>query len=541
MIEIEIQVKRQTEKIEKQKKELQNVKGEHKKEIQSLKLQWEEIHNKKIQETEEKYKSVIKEMENRYITTFRNLEGDYQQNTQNKKEEICRGPLTDITKPLFYGNRRDIHPIDFLNRLNEYFTLKQINYADEKLIITGDCLKTTANNWFSTIRFQITNFQEFQNALKDEYWSRDIQMQTCSQCLNIQQVPNEASYRKHFSYWATKLRHLEVLILAEKEIVSNIAGHYPGYLRAILVSLPECTILNAMKILGAEEHRRTTVRENNHSNYANRPSQTRENNNNNQGRTREDPPRREGNWRQTGRNEQSREYLVPRNTQDSNPQRRDRQAINQICTNEDEQEDSENEEQVSHTINNIQTSHGSTSPYLKCVIEVEIVEALVDTGATISVNNKELADQLLKTSAEIPVLLISSVQISNAVGRKICKVSKQLFCSCAIGDKQLFINFIQVENLNERAIIGADVLNQYNAHINFTDKTIKWPIRGEQRTTPLSENPTIEKNQITTIEMMEGPTTTVMLSPQEDNKFKQLLQEYQHIFSDNPGLIQEYE
>jgi len=347
-------------------------------------------------------------MENRYITTFRNLGDNYQQNNRNKKEEICRGPLADITKPLFYGNRRDMHPVDFLNRLNEYCILKQITYTDEKLIIAGDCLKATANNWFSTIRFQITNFQEFQDTFKDEYWSRDIQMQTWSQCLGVKQIPNEASYREHFSYWATKLR------LTEQEIVSNIAGHYPGYLHAILISLPEGTILSAMKILGAEEHRRTTGRENNDSNYTNRPHQNRDNNNS-QNRPREDPPRWEGNWRPAGRNEQVREYQVPRNMQESNNTRwRDRQAINQINTTENSQEDPENEEPINHAINDIQTNHRSISPYLKCVVEGETIEALIDTGATISVINKELADQILKTNVEIPILSISSVQISNA-------------------------------------------------------------------------------------------------------------------------------
>jgi len=98
-----------------------------------------------------------------------------------------------------------------------------------------------------------------------------------------------------------------------------------------------------------------------------------------------------------------------------------------------------------------------------------------------------------------------------------------------------------VENLNERAIIGADVLNQYNAHITFTDETIKWSIEGEQQITPFSENLSIEGKQITTIEIMEEPVTNTTLRPQEDKKFKQLLQDYQHIFSDNSGLIREYE
>jgi len=47
----------------------------------------------------------------------------------------------------------------------------------------------------------------------------------------------------------------------------------------------------------------------------------------------------------------------------------------------------------------------------------------------------------------------------------------------------------------------------------------------EENNKPFSENPSVEKNQITTIEIMEEPITNVMLSPQEDERFKQLLQE----------------
>jgi predicted aspartyl protease len=181
---------------------------------------------------------------------------------------------------------------------------------------------------------------------------------------------------------------------------------------------------------------------------------------------------------------------------------------------------------------------------LKCTIENETVYALVDTGATISVINKELADQLLKSNQEIPVLPINNVQISNAVGKKICKVSKQLFCQCQIRDKQVFINFVQVENLNERAIIGAEVLNQYNTHINFTDKTIEWSIQGEQKIIPFSEHiqeRNEKKNHVTHVDIMENITTNVPISHMENETFCELIKEYQRIFSDSPGLIHEHE
>jgi len=439
-----------------------------------------------------------------------------------------------------------MHPIDFLHRLNEYFTIKQLINTDEKLIIAGDCLKATASNWFTTIRFQIYSYQDFQNAFRDEYWSRDIQMQVWIQCLTIKHIQPETSYREHFSYWANKLRHLEVPRLAEAEIVRNIAGHYPGYLRAILISSPECTILSAMKILGTEEHRRPGTNESN--NYVNRTTQNRENNNSNNFR---EQPRREDTWnnRQGTRQDYTRNYQVPRTNQEprrdtnqnNSQQWREHRPINQLNI-ETTPETESSESQPTHTINNIQTNNKSVSPYVKCMIEGEAVTALIDTGATISVINKELADQLIKRDQQIPILPISGVQISNAVGKKICKVSRQLFCSCQIGETQLFINFVQLENLNEQAIIGADVLNQYNAHINFTNKTIQWLIKGEPRITPFFENSTnIKSDQITHIEAVEESMTDIVISQKEREALNQLLENFQEIFSDNPGYIYNYE
>lgn len=155
-----------------------------------------------------------------------------------------------------------------------------------------------------------------------------------------------------------------------------------------------------------------------------------------------------------------------------------------------------------------------------------------------------MADQLLKNNQDIPVLPINRVQISNAVGRKICKVSKQLFCQCQIGDKQTFINFVQVENLKERVIIGADVLNQYMVHINFTDKTMQWSIQDEPRVIPFAERTREadkDNDRMAHINIMENTMASIPMNPVENETFNQLINEYQEIFSDSPGLIHEHE
>jgi len=48
---------------------------------------------------------------------------------------------------------------------------------------------------------------------------------------------------------------------------------------------------------------------------------------------------------------------------------------------------------------------------------------LVDTEATISVLTKEVVNKILRKNKNIPMLPVNGLQISNAVGKKICKIS----------------------------------------------------------------------------------------------------------------------
>jgi len=234
------------QKINKLEEKCNNAESKNNKKIEKL----EEKHDKKIKEIEEEHRNKIEELEGE----INRIECKYANKKINNNECVQKNETVrniEVTRPIFYGNYRDIHPIDFLNRLEEYFAIKQ-TYIGEKIIIVGDCLRAAALNWFTTVRFQMANYDDFRKAFIDEYWSREIQIQVWSQCLSIKQIPDKENLREHFATWATKLRHLEVPRLSEQKIVKNIAKYYPGYLRAILVSVPERTILAAMKILGEE-------------------------------------------------------------------------------------------------------------------------------------------------------------------------------------------------------------------------------------------------------------------------------------------------
>lgn len=502
--EIENYVKRKIEEIEEKCEE----------KIEENKKMIEEKHRQDMSKIEHKFEQKIQELEIRHTNIMQN----YRKDNNETASTINMSHSTEITRPTFFGNSRDVHPIDFLNRLEEYFAIKQI-YVGEKILVIGDCLKAAALNWFSTIRFQLSNYEDFKKAFTDEYWSREIQIQVWSQCLSINQVPQNENYRDHFAAWATRLRHLQVPKLSENEIVKNIAKHYPGYIRAILVSLPESTILAAMKVLGEEEHRKPQ-RENNTNYYNSNNQRTQHNSWNNRNQQREN----EGN--------------------NARYNERNRQQINQVSierTENTHQETTREDGPTTHMVNNIVANNVSVSPYIQCEIEGESIQLLVDTGATVSVLTKEIVEKILKKNNKTPVLPVSNVQISNAIGKKICRISKQIFCRCRIGSSDIYANFIQIENLNEKGIIGADVLNQYNAEINFNNQTIKWEVDQKRYTTPFA-NVTPRNEQVQKIQVINNDEETEQnIDKEQSRKFAELLHKYRHIFSNNPGKVRKYQ
>lgn len=545
---------------------------EHKKQISKI----EEDCNAKINKIEEdckakiskieedcntkinKYEELIEKIKEDYLSRIEDVELKYINNTKKteiqasmrtgRDEEQYRNSNVEISKPTFYGSTRDQHPRDFLNRMDEYFKIKQTNF-DEKLIVIGDCLKSTAYQWFATIRFKIQSYEQFKNIFMEEFWSREIQIQTWSQCLNTTQITSNITYREHFSNWANKLRHLEIPMLSESEIVRNIANHYPGHVRAILISLPERSILNAMKILGEEEIRRSQLENNSHNNnqqevnrnHNNHHQNTNNRYNNNNQSNQQSARENNNNWRNNRGNPLPRE---DRHNTEGN-----RQQINQVNVEVVEEKRETNGEdssdQVTHAVNSMPTNHRTISPYIQCEMEGVSAQLLIDTGATISVLTKEIVDKIIQNNSKVPVIPINGVQISNAVGKKICKISKQIFCECKIGSAVIFANFVQVENLNEKGIIGADILQQYNARINFKDQTVIWDFDKKTHTTSFANiEPKIitEDQHLHKIQMIDSNETyDHHADKQQNEEILQLLDQYQNIFSNNPGKISKYQ
>jgi len=159
-----------------------------------------------------------------------------------------------------------------------------------------------------------------------------------------------------------------------------------------------------------------------------------------------------------------------------------------------------------------------------------------------------VVDTIVKKNPKIPQLPVTGVKISNAVGKQICKTSKQVFCQFQLGEATIVTNFIQVEGLNERGIIGPDILNKYNTQIDFDNHTIRMKVSGQIYLIPFSKKiPKITAPQgslqdITINEYSEeNKNNQVSISDEENEQFDALMNQYVHIFSNHPGKITAFE
>lgn len=84
----------------------------------------------------------MQELEQQNQNNFENLRKIFVEPKQDVRiiNDERKNSNTEISKPVFFGNNKDQHPIDFLQNLEEYFKVRRI-HNEEKLLIIRDCLK----------------------------------------------------------------------------------------------------------------------------------------------------------------------------------------------------------------------------------------------------------------------------------------------------------------------------------------------------------------------------------------------------------------
>lgn len=273
---------------------------------------------KRLEKLDRKCAGIEKEVYNKIIEVNDKLKTN--KVIKEEQTEIITkiSPTIDIALPKFYGDSKDFHPKDFLIELTNYLKIKRISVEDVTIIL-NECMKSSAASWFTTIKYKITNFEQFKIYFLEEFWSKDIQLRIWGQFIAINRAQNIKNYRDHFWFWVGKIRHIETLNLSEEEVIDYVAQHYPGYIQAILINMKKKTYDNAMKILSSEDVRRIKT-------YVPLTSHMETNQIKNQ-----ETGNMQANWRTKNNNITNRQSDKPYNTN----------KINQINANNQEEGDSE--------------------------------------------------------------------------------------------------------------------------------------------------------------------------------------------------------
>jgi predicted aspartyl protease len=110
--------------------------------------------------------------------------------------------------------------------------------------------------------------------------------------------------------------------------------------------------------------------------------------------------------------------------------------------------------------------HRHKCPRMPVIINEDVYTVLIDTGAELSCMSREMYESLNKQKS-LPTLPVCGVTIVGATGSKSRKVGIQAFVKMIINEMEIEFPFLVVEGLVIPLLLGADILSEYRAVIDF--------------------------------------------------------------------------
>lgn len=185
-------------------------------------------------------------------------------------------------------------------------------------------------------------------------------------------------------------------------------------------------------------------------------------------------------------------------------------------------------------------------PFIMVKIDNHEYEMLIDSGADVSVVSIPYEETIRKINKTIPMLPITGVSIYNAMGTKPVKINKQILLPITLDKEKIQVPFIVVPQLNEGGIIGSDMLEKYNAKIDYKRRTLSLWIDINKIQIPFTERkgnvPTKLKTVQTQINTSSEHPIKINKLPNRVQKYlDRILDDYEEVFRDEPGKITGYE
>lgn len=190
--------------------------------------------------------------------------------------------------------------------------------------------------------------------------------------------------------------------------------------------------------------------------------------------------------------------------------------------------------------------------------------ALLDSGASVSAISEELFQNLTvdPSQPKIPLFPLTGILLTTALSNKSVKIKSQIYLNFSINNYDTFGIFLVVPQLSTPIILGTDWLLENGVTIDYNTKEISLlsvtnnipfkliidhdpnslvnslkNINVSNEFPPLSETPAKSIYQPLPFETEKNiALNDIPLNSSQQNLMTSLLQKYQHIFQDKPGL-----
>lgn len=182
-------------------------------------------------------------------------------------------------------------------------------------------------------------------------------------------------------------------------------------------------------------------------------------------------------------------------------------------------------------------------PHVSCKLGNKELHCLIDTGAQISLLNKDLVDKEIENLGTF--VPIKNTNLITANGKKIITVNKIFCVKINIEGMSLDVEFVIIPNLNKNCILGIDFLNKYETIVNVGKKNLQiqnsivsW-LKDDQEDEILINNycfSDIEVQSNLNIDELKINCNTLYL-----DQIRSLLLENINLINDSPGLAKNYE
>lgn len=206
-------------------------------------------------------------------------------------------------------------------------------------------------------------------------------------------------------------------------------------------------------------------------------------------------------------------------------------------------------------------------PKLPCV-DLDVggcikINALIDSGSQYNCISEECHTKIEKMGVNAPAFPTKNFEISTALKRKSCRIKKQVLLSCKIKNICFDVQFIIVPGLNRDLILGLAWFHEFKVLLKMSENILEFTKEGETVKVNIddkSEREGLEVNevkQLNDVSVQSGSrkqidyytenqrrelafSSTGFSQKNKQNLFS-LLNKYQNLFSDQPGLTNKYE